>query len=50
LITNVVEESIQQDTRGTLAQLAEMGYKYLEFGGTWGEEPQDLLGFMKGIG
>jgi sugar phosphate isomerase/epimerase len=50
LITNVVQESIKKDHRGTLAQLAGMGYRYLEFGGTWGEEPLSLLGFLKGIG
>lgn len=30
--------------------LAEMGYKYLEFGGTWDEEPGALKHFMDGIG
>jgi len=50
LITNVVQESIRQDPRGTLSRLAEMGYSYLEFGGTWGEDPGSLLSFMKGIG
>lgn len=50
LITNVVQESIRRDHRRTLSQLAEMGYRYLEFGGTWGEDPGNLLSFMKGIG
>ena len=34
----------------TLAMLAEMGYKYLEFGGTYGENPTQLKQFMNGIG
>jgi sugar phosphate isomerase/epimerase len=50
LITNVVQEAIRKDPRGTLTLVAEMGYKYLEFGGTWGEDPADLLRFMKDIG
>lgn len=50
LITNIVQESIRMDHRGTLRQLAEMGYRYLEFGGTWGEDPGSLLSFMKEIG
>ncbi|MGW8314816.1 MAG: sugar phosphate isomerase/epimerase family protein [Bacteroidales bacterium] len=50
LITNVVQESIRNDHRGTLTRLAEMGYRYLEFGGTWGEDPGRLLTFMKEIG
>ena len=50
LITNVVQEMIKQDHRETLAMLADMGYKYLEFGGTWGEEPAVLKNFMENIG
>ncbi len=50
LITNVVQESIKKDHRGTLARIAEMGYRYLEFGGTWGEDPGTLLAFLKETG
>ena len=50
LITNVVQEMIKKDHRGTMTLLAEMGYKYLEFGGTYGEDPAELKRFMKGIG
>ena len=50
LITNVVQHMIREDHRGTMALLAEMGYKYLEFGGTWGEDPAVLKEYMLGIG
>jgi len=50
IITNVVHTLMKEDHRATMELLAEMGYKYLEFGGTFGEEPAELLGFMKGIG
>ncbi len=50
LITNVVQEMIQEDHRETLSMLAKMGYKYLEFGGTWNEKPADLKSFMNEIG
>lgn len=50
LITNVVQHMIGEDHRGTMALLAEMGYKYLEFGGTWGEDPAALKEYMLGIG
>jgi sugar phosphate isomerase/epimerase len=50
LITNVVGKMIQKDHRGTMAKLAEMGYKYLEFGGTWGEKPSELKAYMDEIG
>lgn len=50
LITNVVKKMIQQDHRGTMAKLAEMGYKYLEFGGTWDEKPAELKAYMDEIG
>ncbi len=29
---------MQEDHRKTMSMLAEMGYKYLEFGGTFGED------------
>ncbi len=41
---------MREDHRATMALLAEMGYKYLEFGGTWGEEPVALRRFMDDIG
>jgi sugar phosphate isomerase/epimerase len=50
LITNVVRNLIAEDPRGTMALLAEMGYKYLEFGGTWGEKPSELKAYMDQIG
>ncbi len=50
LITNVVADLMKADHRGTMKKLAEMGYKYLEFGGTYGEKPAELKAFMKEIG
>jgi len=50
LITNVVQKMMASDHRHTMSLLAEMGYKYLEFGGTYGELPAELLRFMAGIG
>ena len=50
LITNVVKDLIKEDHRGTMRMLAEMGYKYLEFGGTFGEKPVELKAFMDQIG
>lgn len=50
LIVNVVQTRIGEDHRKTMTLLAEMGYKYLEFGGTYGESPADLKRFMDGIG
>jgi sugar phosphate isomerase/epimerase len=50
LITNVVQKMIGKDHRGTMALLAEMGYRYLEFGGTWDEKPSELKAYMDQIG
>jgi len=50
LITNVVQTMMEKDHRQTMRLLAEMGYKYLEFGGTYGELPAELKRFMDGIG
>jgi sugar phosphate isomerase/epimerase len=50
IITNVVQNQIKADHRRTMSLLAEMGYKYLEFGGVFGEKPAELKQFMEGIG
>jgi sugar phosphate isomerase/epimerase len=50
LITNVVKNLMEKDHRHTMSLLAEMGYKYLEFGSTYGEDPAVLLQFMRSIG
>lgn len=50
LITNVVKDLMREDHRGTMTMLADMGYKYLEFGGTYGEKPDELKAFMEEIG
>jgi len=42
LITNVLQNQMKQDHRKTMTLLAEMGYKYLEFGGTYDETPSEL--------
>ena len=50
LITNLVGKLMREDHRKTMALLAEMGYRYLEFGGTWGEDPSRLSSYMDEIG
>jgi sugar phosphate isomerase/epimerase len=50
IITIGVQNMMREDYRATMTLLAKMGYKYLEFGGTWGEEPDALKRFMDGIG
>lgn len=50
LITNVVGTMMRNDHRGTMALLAEMGYKYLEFGSTFDEDPVELKAYMDQIG
>ena len=50
IITIGVQNMMREDYRATMTLLAEMGYKYLEFGGTWDEEPDALKRFMDGIG
>jgi sugar phosphate isomerase/epimerase len=49
LITNVVGNMIRADHRGTMALLAGMGYRYLEFGGTFDETPAALKAYMESI-
>jgi len=50
IITSVVKDLIKDDHRTTMSMLAEMGYKYLEFGGTYGEKASELKAFMSEIG
>jgi sugar phosphate isomerase/epimerase len=50
IITIGVQRMMREDHRATMTLLAEMGYRYLEFGGTWDEEPGALRRFMDGIG
>lgn len=47
IITGVVREMMKEDPRGTLIKLSEMGYKYLEFGGTFGMEVKELKSLLK---
>lgn len=50
IISGVVANETRLDPMGTLSSLAEMGYKYLEFGGTYGLEARELKKFLSGIG
>jgi len=50
LITNVVQTQMRTDHRLTMTLLAGMGYKYLEFGGVFRENPAELMRFMEEIG
>jgi hypothetical protein len=50
IITIGLQQMMKEDHRGTMNLLAEMGYKYLEFGGTWDEEPDVLKRFMDDTG
>ncbi len=50
IITIGLQQMMREDHRGTMTLLVEMGYKYLEFGGTWGEKPYELKRFMDDIG
>jgi sugar phosphate isomerase/epimerase len=49
IITIGVQKMMKKDHRGAMALLAEMGYKYLEFGGIWSEKPAELRRFMDSI-
>ncbi len=46
IILNTVPEAMKTDYRGTLAQLKNMGYQYLE-GGTYGEVPKEYAQYVK---
>ncbi|MFO7534268.1 MAG: sugar phosphate isomerase/epimerase [Kiritimatiellia bacterium] len=46
-----VRQSLDLDFKGTLKQLAEMGYKGVEFAGNYGNmEPAELAAFLKELG
>ncbi len=50
IITGLVKKMMKDDPRGTLKKLADMGYVYLEFGGTFGMEPSDLKSYLSELG
>lgn len=50
IITGLVRDMIKEDPRGTLVKLSEMGYKNLEFGGTFGMEVKELKPLLKDLG
>ncbi|MEX0986046.1 MAG: sugar phosphate isomerase/epimerase [Bacteroidales bacterium] len=50
IISGVLSNELKEDPRGTLEQIAEMGYKHLEFGGTFGMEAAELKQLLRDIG
>ncbi len=50
IITGLVREMMKEDARGTLVKLSDMGYKYLEFGGTFGMKVSELKPLLKDLG
>jgi len=50
IISGLVGKMLKQDPKGTLIKLSEMGYKYLEFGGTFGMETSELKPLLKDLG
>lgn len=50
IISGLVNGMMKEDPRGTLIKLSEMGYKYLEFGGTFGMEVKELKPLLKDLG
>jgi sugar phosphate isomerase/epimerase len=50
IVTIGLQKLMEEDHRRTMELLVEMGYKYLEFGGTWEEDPKYLRRFMDAIG
>ncbi len=49
IISGVLSNELKEDPRGTLEQIAAMGYRYLEFGGTFGMEKAEFKSFLSGI-
>lgn len=50
IISGVLNNELKEDPKATLEAIADMGYRYLEFGGTFGMETSELKRFMSGIG
>ena len=50
IISGVVSNELEVDARDTLRKLADMGYKYLEGGGTYGMTPPEFKSFLQDIG
>lgn len=50
IISGLVRDAMKEDARGTLSALAEMGYKYIEFGGTFDMEVDELKEYLSEIG
>ncbi|MFC2089487.1 sugar phosphate isomerase/epimerase family protein [Bacteroidota bacterium] len=50
IISGVLSNELRDNPKETLTAIAEMGYKYLEFGGTFGMEVKEFKDFMADIG
>jgi len=50
IIAGVIKNELESDPKDTLRMIAEMGYKYLEFGGTFGMEAAELKKYLSEIG
>lgn len=50
IISGVIRNELKEDVKGTLEQIAAMGYKYLEGGGPFDMTPAEFNSFMDGIG
>mgnify|MGYP006299875261 CR=1 FL=1 len=47
IISGVVKKELEANPEETLYKLSEMGYRKLEFGGTFGMDPSDLLSLLE---
>ncbi|MDX2249737.1 MAG: sugar phosphate isomerase/epimerase [Bacteroidia bacterium] len=50
VILGLLNKEMQADYKATLKAVAETGYKYLEFGGTYGADPKEFLQVIKDLG
>jgi sugar phosphate isomerase/epimerase len=50
IISGVISNELKVDAQDTLTQIAQMGYKYFEGGGSYGMSVPEFKDFMKGIG
>jgi sugar phosphate isomerase/epimerase len=50
IISGVLSNELKVDPKATLTKIAEMGYKSLEFGGTYGMEVSEFKNFLSSIG
>jgi sugar phosphate isomerase/epimerase len=50
IISGVLQNELKVDPKATLTKIAKMGYKTIEFGGTFGMEARELKSFLAEIG